>query len=197
MLRNRHFPLRSSTRRILAASYRFQPRYTPSLRSATPTLLSLAHFSQSHLSQIKWPWGQPTTPSEENEHEDEDEDDKDDTDLHNNDLAQNDSYKGPVPSFDFVDPGPVPPSIANKIYPTKLPEARKILKQYHGYSSFRGEQEKVIARLHHKGPTIYMMPTGGGKSLVYQILARTIPDDGVIVVVEPLVSLLRVSGELY
>ncbi|KAF8418613.1 P-loop containing nucleoside triphosphate hydrolase protein [Tirmania nivea] len=72
-----------------------------------------------------------------------------------------------------------------------FPSARKILKKYHGYSSFRGEQEKAIARLQKKGPTIFMMSTGGGKSLIFQVLARTIPDEGVILIVEPLISLLR------
>jgi len=99
-----------------------------------------------------------------------------------------------VRSFDFKDPGPLPASLHNRKYPTTFPLARKILKKYHGYSSFRGEQEKVIARLQERGPAIYIMPTGGGKSLVFQVLARTIPDEGVILIVEPLISLLRVSA---
>lgn len=111
-------------------------------------------------------------------------------------VDQNDEADGgtDAPSFDFIDPGPVPDDLTSKKYPVTLALARKILKdkQYHGYPRFRDDQEKVIARLHHKGPTIYMMRTGGGKSLIYQILARTIPEDGIILVVEPLISLLRV-----
>ena len=112
----------------------------------------------------------------------------------NNRDEENERNSPKARSFDFKDPGPLPSSLHNKKYPTTFPLARKILEKYHGYSSFRGEQEKVIARLQERGPTFYMMPTGGGKSLVFQVLARTIPDEGVILIVEPLISLLRVSA---
>ena len=96
-----------------------------------------------------------------------------------------------LPSFDFHDPGPPPEDM--RIYPTTCPKARTILKKYHGYESFRGQQEAIIARLAEKGSrVISIMPTGGGKSLIYQIWARLF-DSGLVIVVVPLLSLLRVS----
>lgn len=96
-------------------------------------------------------------------------------------------------SFDFVDPGPVPQWVIMKKYKNTHPTARKILQDFHGFPNFRGEQERMIARLQDKGPTLYMTPTGGGKSLIYQVLARTIADEGIILVLAPLISLVRVS----
>ena len=96
------------------------------------------------------------------------------------------------PSFDFIDPGSIPQPEIMKKYGSTFPAARKILHNYHGHSGFRGEQERVIARLQDKGSTLYMMPTGGGKSLIYQILARTIKGGGIILVLAPLISLIRV-----
>ena len=96
-------------------------------------------------------------------------------------------------SFDFIDPGPIPLWKIRMKYSSTFPAAKKILQTYHGHSDFRGEQEKVISRLEDKGSALYMMPTGAGKSLIYQILARTIEDEGIILVLAPLLSLIRVG----
>ncbi|MHB8813430.1 MAG: DNA helicase RecQ [Steroidobacteraceae bacterium] len=68
-------------------------------------------------------------------------------------------------------------------------EASRILREVFGYSQFRGEQRDVIAHLIAGGDALVLMPTGGGKSLCYQIpaLAR----DGMGVVVSPLIALMQ------
>src|SRR5512146_2438808 len=68
-------------------------------------------------------------------------------------------------------------------------EASRILREVFGYAQFRGEQQEIIARLIAGGDALVLMPTGGGKSLCYQIpaLAR----DGMGVVVSPLIALMQ------
>lgn len=65
----------------------------------------------------------------------------------------------------------------------------KILKETFGYSSFRFEQQKIINAILDGKDTIAIMPTGGGKSLCYQIPALYL--DGVTLVVSPLISLMQ------
>lgn len=60
--------------------------------------------------------------------------------------------------------GPAAPA-----YPTTSPLARKILNERFGLGSFRLEQEAVIARLLAGGSAVVVFPTGGGKSLCYQV----------------------------
>ena len=68
-------------------------------------------------------------------------------------------------------------------------EAGRILREVFGYSQFRGEQREIIEHLIAGGDALVLMPTGGGKSLCYQIpaLAR----DGMGVVVSPLIALMQ------
>jgi ATP-dependent DNA helicase RecQ len=67
--------------------------------------------------------------------------------------------------------------------------ALQILRRIFGYESFRGFQQEVIEHVAGGGDALVLMPTGGGKSLCYQIpaLAR----DGVGVVVSPLIALMQ------
>ena len=64
-----------------------------------------------------------------------------------------------------------------------------ILKQFWGYSEFRGSQEDIIQNVMANRDTIALLPTGGGKSICYQIpaLAR----DGICIVISPLVALIQ------
>ena len=67
--------------------------------------------------------------------------------------------------------------------------ARSVLKDTFGYDTFRGFQAQVIEHVLNGGDALVLMPTGGGKSLTYQIpaLLRT----GVGIVVSPLIALMR------
>lgn len=70
-----------------------------------------------------------------------------------------------------------------------MSKALNILKEVFGYPAFRGQQAEVIAHLADGGDCLVMMPTGGGKSLCYQIPALL--RDGVAVVVSPLIALMQ------
>ena len=65
----------------------------------------------------------------------------------------------------------------------------EILQTTFGHRAFRGEQAKIIAHVVNGGDAIVLMPTGGGKSMCYQIPALCRP--GGAVVVSPLIALMR------
>lgn len=69
------------------------------------------------------------------------------------------------------------------------PTARQILHEVFGYPEFRGRQEAVVETLAGGGSLMVLMPTGGGKSLCYQIPA--LMREGVAVVVSPLIALMN------
>ena len=81
---------------------------------------------------------------------------------------------------------------------------RQILKSIWGFASFRLKQEAAIARLISGGSAVVIFPTGGGKSLVYQVPALAFdhydeqsgqrPGRGLTLVVSPLIALMKVRS---
>jgi ATP-dependent DNA helicase RecQ len=68
-------------------------------------------------------------------------------------------------------------------------DIHKELKKYFGFSQFKGLQEQVIKSLLNKQNTFVIMPTGGGKSLCYQLPALV--QEGTAIVVSPLIALMK------
>ncbi len=64
-----------------------------------------------------------------------------------------------------------------------------ILTRYWGYSSFRPMQAEIISSLLSRRDTIGLLPTGGGKSITFQVPAMLF--DGLTIVVSPLISLMK------
>ncbi|MEU1815352.1 DNA helicase RecQ [Streptomyces roseifaciens] len=92
------------------------------------------------------------------------------------DLTETARPADPVPS-----PSPTPGSAGS--------EALGCLRRVFGYDAFRGDQEAIIEHVVAGGDALVLMPTGGGKSLCYQIPALVRP--GVGVVVSPLIALMQ------
>ena len=67
--------------------------------------------------------------------------------------------------------------------------ADQILRDVFGYPAFRGQQRDIVSHVAEGGDALVLMPTGGGKSLCFQIPALV--RDGMGVVVSPLIALMH------
>lgn len=70
-----------------------------------------------------------------------------------------------------------------------MQQATDILKQYWGYDNFRPQQQDIIAHVTAGKDALALLPTGGGKSICYQVPALMLP--GVTIVVSPLIALMQ------
>jgi superfamily II DNA helicase RecQ len=113
------------------------------------------------------------------------------------------SSQGTKRKLSFDEPSPPPKRTANKAIPTTFPCAVKALSKNFGFKQFQLKQEQVISRILSGGSAAVVFPTGGGKSLCYQIPAlcfeeldnekcgREKGEHGITLVVSPLIALMK------
>ncbi|MDN3311452.1 DNA helicase RecQ [Microbacterium oryzae] len=114
-------------------------------------------------------------------------------------IPDDDSWVPPEEPYDEGPPegwAPVEPvtsssggSLHSRPAPSRFASARDALRTVYGYESFRGDQEAIVEQVIGGGDAVVLMPTGGGKSVCYQIPALV--REGTGLVVSPLIALMH------
>ena len=68
-------------------------------------------------------------------------------------------------------------------------DINQALKKYFGFEKFKGEQREIVKSVLHGQNTFVIMPTGGGKSLCYQLPAMMM--EGTAIIISPLIALMK------
>src|SRR5215831_18376115 len=92
------------------------------------------------------------------------------------------------PAGKKIEKHPEPTPLKNKL------DLHKALNEFFGFTKFKGNQEKIIESLLAGHDTFVIMPTGGGKSLCYQLPAMV--SEGVAIIVSPLIALMKNQVDL-
>src|SRR3954468_13077396 len=83
----------------------------------------------------------------------------------------------------------MPVSAHASAHPARAPDALSLLNSVFGLPGFRGAQEEIVRHVTEGGNCLVLMPTGGGKSLCYQLPALLRKGCGIVV--SPLIALMR------
>jgi ATP-dependent DNA helicase RecQ len=109
-------------------------------------------------------------------------------------TKKNASASKAKPSSKSVKKTPVPKKAAPKKLDGSMDEIHEGLQKYFGFKDFKGRQEDAIRSLLSGHDTFVIMPTGGGKSLCYQLPAMVLP--GCAIIVSPLIALMKNQVDL-